>query len=145
MIIISFYTSNGTPQSGLIPTIDIADVVLDTLIVDNENMSGLISMSHAYKYDFTIYDDSKTYAITVDGGAVLNNLDRYQFATNEEDSGVVDIAVLKKIAINRWKVDEDNKQLIFYDDDNTTPLYTFDLKDKDGNSATRNIFERVPV
>lgn len=86
MIILSFYTSNGIPQSGLIPTIDIADVVLDTLIVDNENMSGLISMSHAYKYDFTIYDDSKTYAITVDGGSGLIDSDRYQFASNENNT-----------------------------------------------------------
>ena len=145
MLIISFFTEQGLPKSGLSPTIDVVDIEADTLIVNSAGMTALTDMTHGYYYDFTTYDKTKKYAITVDGGAVLNNIDRYQFATNEEDSGVVDIAVLKKIAINRWKVDEDNKQLIFYDDDNTTPLYTFDLKDKDGNSATRNIFERVPV
>ncbi|RLG47589.1 MAG: hypothetical protein DRN90_04760 [Thermoproteota archaeon] len=48
-----------------------------------------------------------------------------------------------KIQTNRWKIE--NNQLIIYDDDGVTPLIKFDLKDKLGNPAEVNVFERVPV
>ena len=37
-----------------------------------------------------------------------------------------DITTIEKIETNRWKVT--GNQLILYDDDETTPLFTFDLK-----------------
>ena len=143
MIILSFFTENGALKAGLSPTIDIVDIEADSLIVNGVSMVSLTTMTHGYYYDFTTYDETKKYAITVDGGAVLNNLDRYQFATNENDSVEIDIAILKKIATGRWKI-EDN-QMIMYDNDNVTPLYTFNLKDINGVLTSRNIFERIPV
>jgi hypothetical protein len=56
-----------------------------------------------------------------------------------------DMAIVKKILRNRWKIDRNNKQMIIYDNDKTTPILTFNLFDKDGNpSADGPYFERNP-
>jgi hypothetical protein len=60
------------------------------------------------------------------------------------------VAFSRKILSNRQKVDESLKQQIVYDDDETTPILTFDLKDKFGTSTAGNmnptdVHERVPV
>ena len=142
MIILSFFTNKGVPESGLSPTIQIADAVADIFVV-NTTMTALTTITHAYKYDFTTYDATKSYAIFVDGGVTLNNLDRYQDGTNANKEIEADVIILKKILTNRWKIE--NNQMIFYDSDNTTPLYTFDLKDINGIATNRNVFERMPI
>jgi len=55
----------------------------------------------------------------------------------------VDVALIKKVESKRWKII--NNQMIFYDDDNTTPILTFDLKDDLGNPTMSSPFERMPV
>jgi hypothetical protein len=86
MLIISFFTSKGVPRTGLTPKINIVDANSDILIINSADMAALASMPHCYYYDFSTYNSSKNYSITVDGGAVLSNIDRYQFATNESTS-----------------------------------------------------------
>jgi|SRR3972149_1496652 len=48
-----------------------------------------------------------------------------------------------KIETGRWKIM--NNQLIIYDENNTTVLYVFNLKDKFGNPADKDVFERIPI
>ena len=52
-----------------------------------------------------------------------------------------------KISKNRWKWDDTNHQWIIYDDDESTPLYTFDLKDINGDAVTGSTaaYERTPA
>ncbi len=49
----------------------------------------------------------------------------------------------KKVLTGRWKMT--NNQFILYDSDNTTPLFTFNLKDGAGNATMINPMERTPV
>lgn len=51
--------------------------------------------------------------------------------------------IVKKIQTNRWIVA--SNQLIIYDDDRTTPLYTFNLFDQNGIPTMTSIFQRVPT
>lgn len=51
-----------------------------------------------------------------------------------------DITIIKKVEINRWKIA--SNQLVIYDDDGTTPLYTFNLK-KNGAADGGEPDERV--
>jgi hypothetical protein len=51
--------------------------------------------------------------------------------------------IARKIAQNHWKVT--GNQLIIYDDNKTTPLYTFNLFDDTGAPSQTKIFERTPV
>jgi hypothetical protein len=48
-----------------------------------------------------------------------------------------------KVETGRWKIL--NNQMVFYDDDTTTPLLTFNLKDSSGNPTEENPTERTPV
>lgn len=52
------------------------------------------------------------------------------------------ISTIKQIECGRWKI-VDN-QMIFYGEDEITPLLTFDLKDNMGNLSSTNVFERTP-
>lgn len=54
-----------------------------------------------------------------------------------------DVAILKKIAIGRWKIQ--GTQLILYELDGTTPYKTFNLLDDTATPSNTRIFERVPV
>ncbi len=53
-----------------------------------------------------------------------------------------DITAIKKIELNRWKIA--SSQLTIYDDDDTTPLYVWDLKLAGVANGTAPD-ERVPV
>lgn len=55
----------------------------------------------------------------------------------------LDVTKLVKVEEGRWRIV--NNQLIIYDSDGVTPLYTFDLFDKDGNPTQKDVTERVPV
>jgi hypothetical protein len=64
-------------------------------------------------------------------------------AQSSAASAVADTTILKKAAINRWKVQ--GTQLLMYENDGTTIYKTFDLKDDAGLPSATRIFERVPV
>lgn len=143
MIIVSYFTENGIPKPGLSPVIKIVDIELDSIIVNNAAMTALAAMTHCYSYNFSTYNESRNYAITVDGGVALNDSDRYQFTTNENNTISADVTTLKKIGTGRWKIED--TRMIIYDTGNIDPLFIFNLKDILGNPANTNVFERVPA
>ena len=53
-----------------------------------------------------------------------------------------DFEIVKKIQTGKWKIE--NNQMIFYDTDETTELFVFDLFDLNGNPTNTNVMERVP-
>lgn len=55
------------------------------------------------------------------------------------------VTLLKKYTENNELLDINNNQLIIYDDDGVTPILTFDLYDRNGNSAAFDIFERKKI
>lgn len=81
MNILAFFTNNGTPATGLTPTIRIRDLSDDSLVVNDESMSE--TGDGHYKYNFSTYDANKDYAIRCDGGISLSDSDRYKYAGNE--------------------------------------------------------------
>jgi hypothetical protein len=54
------------------------------------------------------------------------------------------IATLLKYEKNRTKIDKTAKTLTVYDDDGTTPLKVFDLKDSSGTPSIIEVCERAP-
>jgi hypothetical protein len=79
--IISAFTENSIPKTGLSPLIDILDADTNIKIVTAAAMTEL--QDGYYKYDFTSYDFDKKYAISVDGGATLQDAERYHFGGND--------------------------------------------------------------
>lgn len=97
------------------------------------------------------------YSGAVDDIRVLNNdsdslaTTLATLATTAAVTALSTVATLaRKLLTNRQKVDESLQQQIVYDDDKTTPLLTFNLKDKfgvgtSGNMAATDVHERNPV
>lgn len=58
---------------------------------------------------------------------------------------LVDLELIRKVESNRWKLDKNTLQMIFYDDDQVTPLLKFNLFDRNGAPNVEEVFERVPT
>lgn len=80
MILMAFFTEEGTPKTGLSPTIDVWEDD-GTHSVNAQAMTEIAG--GFYKYDFAGYDESLNYCIRADGGEELAVNDRYVFNTNE--------------------------------------------------------------
>jgi|OM-RGC.v1.024672468 hypothetical protein len=130
-IIISFFRENGSPKTGLTPTIDIWEKD-GTHTVNGAAMTEIAG--GFYYYDFTAYDTSKDYVIRTDGGATLEDYERYQSGANEMVAAdwmlkiIKNKKILKRVA-NTW-------YLIVYDDDGTTEILNKELQDKNGNDIS---------
>ncbi len=136
MLIIAFFTEIGTPKTGLSPTVDVWTVG-GSQVVTAQAMTEVAG--GFYQYDFTTYDEDEDYCIRADGTATLSGADRYVFSTNETGG----VGKILKIQKNKWEIT--NNQMIFYDDDGTTALYTFNLLNKAGGKTDRDVYKRDPV
>jgi len=136
MIFTVFFTDKGSPKTGLTPLITVRKVD-GTVSVNAQAMTE--TGSGFYYYDWAGYDEDQDYVIVADGTATLTGNDRYAYSSNET-AGVGNIL---KISKNKWQII--NNQLILYDDDGSTVLYTFNLVDSAGNASMQNIFKRTPV
>jgi len=136
MNIISYFSEAGVAKTGLTPSITIR--ILDgTVKVNAQSMTEVAG--GFYKYDFTTYDEDEDYLISVDGGSSLTDQDRYLANTNET-AGIGNILKIEK---NKWEIVRD--QLIFYDDDGTTELYKFNLRNQRGSLSSKDVYKREPV
>jgi len=54
----------------------------------------------------------------------------------------VDDKLARTIQFGRWKVDDVKKEMIFYDNDNTTELVKYQLFDKSGSPSVTEVFDR---
>ena len=61
------------------------------------------------------------------------------FATEEVK---IDQKMARYIHTGRWEVDEDSKEMIFYQDDNSTEIARFKLFDRNGVASIDELFER---
>jgi hypothetical protein len=171
MKITSYFTTAGIPTLGLVPTIQVWEISgTSSVSVLNDSMIEL-SAPGFYVYEFS-NNYSKDYLVSIDGGITLSQHDRYkvvsisatseladQVASNVLNSVVqgtntvattlielLDLGrLLLKYEANRTKLDQVNKTLTVYDDDNITPLKVFALKDFAGLSSLEEIAERMPL
>ncbi len=80
----------------------------------------------------------------------LNDYDAPTKAELDLVEAKVDIALAqatlaRKHLTNRDKIDTATNKLIRYDDDGTSPMLQFNLKDKNGDPASDNIYEKTPI
>lgn len=88
MYITAFFTTNGTPTTGLSPTINIRNVATGALLINGAAMAE-VGDGH-YRYWYAAYSETNEYAIRCDGGATLPASERYTYGGNDnyvEDVG----------------------------------------------------------
>lgn len=66
-----------------------------------------------------------------------------EWTQTEKDTLLADMSIIKKVEQGRWQIT--GNQMIIYDTNGTTPLLTFNLKNKAGAATETNVFERDPV
>lgn len=139
MKVSAFFKNEGTPATGLSP-------VLDGWLTDGTQVLTSVSMTEIgggfYFYDYTSYEDSEDYVFRADGGVSLPSTERYVATANEMGEVTDQAKKVRKVETNKLIIQ--NNTLTIYDDDGVTALYTFDLKDVQGNPDQINVFRRIP-
>lgn len=156
------YTNLGVGVTGLTPTFTSLFLSKDTAFTDvvgsaptvTEQSDGFYTFD--IDYDASPFDDEAAQFVgRLDGG--VGTLDeRYKVVT----FGFADIAIdelvtvgstlgadieqLRKFFTNRWEITTAGNMVI-YDDDDTTQLLCFELRDADNNLSTENVFKRIPI
>lgn len=165
-VLSAFFTNNGVPQTGLLPTIDIWQIIVSPYSSPQIiTAAPLVEVGGGwYVYLFTSYTFDFNYLFTIDGTAVLTGSDRYKFGGNESYEEDISFEVweeptashltpattgfiltfIRKMLTNRNRIDETLNTLTIYDDNKITPLLVFDLKDQGGAPSTNPIAERTP-
>lgn len=155
------YNTTGSYESTDYYPPDYWDLLITEIRFDVDTPSGTTASIYAKFFPAETVDTKESSYVEYNTGDAPDFVDaiflqwKVEFTTTGENTPSLNYVefdfytilglatIIKKIESNKWKID--NNQMIFYDDDNTTVLYTFDLKDANGNGTERNVFERVPV
>ena len=110
------------------------------------NTLGTASISTTNSGIYELGTNTGIYAVELNlstqfSGSIVWSVDSNDtiFATEEVK---VDQRMARYIHTGRWKVDEDTKQMIFYQDDNETEIARYGLFDRRGVSSIEELFER---
>jgi hypothetical protein len=155
LLFVAYFTEGGEPKEGLSPTIRARDLSDNSLVISDLAMSEV--GDGFYQYIYAGADNAKNYVARAYGGAAQPQGERYVPCCSELVGDIQaikaqvdtflwdDVTFLKNIEGGRWKIDDENNQMIFYEGDNETEIARFDLLDQAGNPSVTNVFERRRV
>lgn len=135
-----YYADLGSPIEDLAPVIDIFIKVSDGLSAGvAPTVNQFAGKGGFYYFDYSPTEDI---AIRVDSNdATMADRDRYiALVASPHDEA---LSMILQVEAGRWRIVAN--QMIFYDTDGVTPLYTFNLKDASGNATMTDVMEREPV
>ncbi len=78
------FVIDGVAQLGLSPTVRIIRISDNVVVVTDEAMTEV--GDGFYKYEFLTYDYNEEYAVKFDGGAGLDDVDRYIYTGTDQIS-----------------------------------------------------------
>jgi len=137
------FRKDGTPKTGLSPTIDIHRKISDWTSAGAAATVYEASSSDApgvYYFDVT---PTERRLVRVNSGDVtMADSERYIYL--EVDAHDDGLNMLYKILTGRWKITAGSNTMTFYDEDGTTPILTFTLKDSAGSPSHVEVYERAP-
>ena len=151
-------SNTGEGKEGVQPTVSIRNLETDYYLDFNTNIFSFGSGSNGdskkpYLTDFCnglyrkVWNSSTAVTASMKLAAEyeisLGSFKGKDFDYLFFSSFETDISIIKQIECGRWKIIDN--QMIFYGEDETTPLLVFDLKDNLGSPSMTNVFERVKV
>lgn len=89
MLLLAYFSSSGSPATGLTPTITVRDVSDGSAVVNAQAMTE--TGSGFYKYDYAGYDTTKNYVILCAGGITLVGTERYAVADSGDSGYISDV------------------------------------------------------
>lgn len=144
--IIAFFTDNGIPKTGLVPTVVIREVDTGNVVVPVSGVPDEMTElgDGLYKFVFDA-DDTKDFAFVCDGGTPLTTADRFLYGGTELREVHNKLEFIKEVESGRWKLDSTTNQMIFFKSDNTTELFRVNLFDLAGSPTISDVTERKRV
>ena len=134
----TFSAAFGTTRTGRTVTVTILDAA-GSVVGSGYSAGSVVELGGG------VYGVAITFSVAMVGfikwNDVTDNLIVFEPILVTENY-LTDVALIKKMEFNRWKIT--NNQLVIYDDDDTTPIYTFDLK-KAGVANGSEPDERIPA
>lgn len=85
MYVTAFFTDHGLPKTGLHPICDIWILHTNVHLIVGAAMSEI--GGGFYKYHFNQYDQEIDYVVRCDGGAALDDMERYKEGLNQVNLG----------------------------------------------------------
>jgi len=138
-------TSAGCDQySGMMYVDDFSDYKADVSALALEaTAQGIVERTDRLPDDPADHSGIIAAMGAVGGSLQIVINDAHGVTDGKIDTAQNDLDYLKQKESGRWKITDN--QLIFYKDDDVTPLKTFNLFDADGNPTSENPYERFPV
>jgi len=128
----------GNSQKGISGSIRYA--VFDTL--GSETVSSTNAGVYELGTNTGIYGVELNLSTQFSGSILWNVLNTNIHASEEIK---IDQKMARYIHTGRWEIEETEKQMVFYQDDNTTEIARFDLLDRKGNKSINELFQRKLV
>ncbi len=79
------------------------------------------------------FSGSILWEVTASNGNVV-------FASDEVE---IDSRLTRHFTVGQWEIDDSTYEMIFYQDDNSTEMGRFDLKDASGAPSVNQVFKRI--
>lgn len=143
-------TKLGVPATTIAGAVDAINIETDAASIANavwnEALAGHVTAGTAGKIVQDIESGVAAVNTETDPANIANAVWNEVLTTHiTANSGGDMVTRVFKILKNRTKIDATADTLTVYDDDGTTPLFEFDLKDKLGAPSGEKPFERVPA
>jgi hypothetical protein len=139
-VVARVYDSSGVQVGS-----DVATTEVGALAIYRGDMPVAVEGSYGVRFfSGTLLLGQET--ISWDGTAEKINASTSDVTANETkiDTAITQATLARKHLTNRDKIDTTANTLTRYDDDGTTPLVVFDLKDGDGDASSTQIYEKTP-
>jgi len=139
-VVARVYDSSGVQVGS-----DVATTEVGALAIYRGDMPVAVEGSYGVRFfNGTLLLGQET--ISWDGTAEKINASTSEVNANEVkiDTAIAQATLARKHLTNRDKIDTTANTLTRYDDDGTTPLVVFDLKDGDGDASSTQIYEKTP-
>ncbi len=120
-------------ESGLSDVLIVIYKVSDGSIVQSSTSMTEISTTGVYSYDYSASNDEDYLAKM---SSVANKRTSVQIFNRQVDS------ILK---VQKNKLNIASNVLTIFDNDGTTTLFSFNLKDANGNATSDDVFSREPI
>lgn len=117
------------------------------ILADFERYNTAANESYGEDISYLTWEESSVFHVA--GGTtgfLLNQISADTTQIRIDTTNAISLLqTLLKYDTNRTKIDKTAKTLTIYDNDNTTPIKVFSLKDSTGTPSITEIVERLPI
>ena len=112
------------------------------------NAAGAVSSARTNTGVYEIGTNTGIYAasVSIDNdfqGSIFWDVDGTSVYAVEEISA--DTRLTRLLTSGRWQINHTSKQMIFYEENGTTEIMRFNLKDRNGSASFTEVFDRIKV